>query len=145
MATVIGPQIVIVNASVADTFNFDMQGERTVYPKSEIIAWKPVTWLGNSLACVRGFAPEARLRVGQELRRVQAGSLPTDWKPMLAIGSGVNELRVRAGGAYRVLYVAKFAEAIYVLHAFEKKSRKTARLDVELARQRYRNLARERS
>jgi len=105
---------------------------------------KPVVWLGDSLAAVRGFAPEARRRTGQELRRVQVGRLPIDWKPMPAIGLGVNELRVRAGGAYRVIYVAKFAEAIYVLHAFEKKSRKTARLDVELARQRYRTLARER-
>jgi len=106
---------------------------------------KPVVWLGDSLAAVRGFAPEAKRRAGQELRRVQAGWLPIDGKPMQGIGPGVNELRVRAGGAYRVIYLAKFAEAIYVLHAFEKKSRKTARLDVELARQRYRNLVRERN
>ena len=106
---------------------------------------KPVVWLGDSLAEVRSFAPEPRRRTGQELRRVQAGRLPIDWKPMPGIGPGVNELRVRVGGAYRVIYVAKFAEAVYVLHAFEKKSRKTARLDVELARQRYRNLVRERN
>ncbi len=106
---------------------------------------KPVVWLGDSLAEVRSFVPEARRRTGQELRRVQAGRLPIDWKPMPGIGPGVNELRVRAGGAYRVIYLAKFAEAVYVLHAFEKKSRKTARLDVELARQRYRNLVRERN
>ena len=62
-----------------------------------------------------------------------------------AIGPGVNELRVRAGGAYRVLYVAKFEEAVYILHAFDKKSRKTAPLDLELARQRYKNLVRERN
>ena len=106
---------------------------------------KPVVWLGDSLAEVRSFVPQARWRTGQELRRVQAGQLPMDWKPMPGIGPGVNELRVRAGGAYRVLYLAKFAEAVYVLHAFEKKSRKTARLDIELARQRYRNLVRERN
>ena len=134
----------MVNAYLANAFTFVMQGERTIYPGSEINSWKPVTWLGNSLAAVRDFAPDARRRAGQELRRVQLGGLPTDWKPMPTIGSGVNELRVRAGGAYRVIYVAKFAEAIYVLHAFEKKSHKTARLDVELARQRYMNLARER-
>lgn len=86
---------------------------------------------------------EARQRAGLELRRVQAGRLPVDWKPMPDIGPGVSELRVRARGAYRVIYLAKFAEAVYVLHAFEKKSRKTARLDVELAKQRYRNLVRE--
>ena len=105
---------------------------------------KPVVWLGDSLARVRSFAPEARRRAGQELRRIQAGRLPIDWKSMPGIGLGVNELRVRAGGAYRVIYLAKFAEAVYVLHVFEKKSRKTARLDVELARQRYRALLRER-
>lgn len=106
---------------------------------------KPVIWLGSSLDKVRSFVPEARRRTGQELRRVQAGMLPIDWKPMAGIGIGVSELRVRAGGAYRVIYVAKFAEAVYVLHAFEKRSRKTARLDLELARQRYRNLVRERN
>jgi phage-related protein len=122
-----------------------MEGGRPVYPRSEIISLKPVVWLGNSLAEVRSFVPEARRRAGQALRRVQAGQLPIDWKPMPDIGPGVSELRVRAGGAYRVIYVAKFAEAVYVLHAFEKKSRKTARLDAELARQRYRNLVRERN
>jgi len=106
---------------------------------------KPVVWLGDSLAEVRSFVPGARRRTGQELRRVQAGGLPIAWKPMPGIGPGVKELRVQAGGAYRVIYLAKFAEAVYVLHAFEKKSRKTARLDVELARQRYRNLVRERN
>jgi len=122
-----------------------MGGGHPDYPRSEIIGMKPVVWLGDSLAEVRSFVPEARQRAGQELRRAQAGRLPIDWKPMPGIGLGVNELRVRAGGAYRVIYVAKFAEAVYVLHAFEKKSRKTSRLDVELARQRYRNLVRERN
>ena len=122
-----------------------MEGARPVYPKSEIMSMKPVVWLGDSLDEVRSFVPEARRRAGQELRRVQAGRLPIDWKPMPGIGLGVNELRVRVGGAYRMIYVAKFAEAVYVLHAFEKKSRKTSRLDVELARQRYRNLVRERN
>src|SRR5690606_3917906 len=123
----------------------DMEGKRPGYPRSEIMTLKPVVWLGDSLAAVRGFALEARQRAGQELRRVQAGRLPVDWKPMPDIGPGVSELRVRARGAYRVIYLAKFAEAVYVLHAFEKKSRKTARLDVELAKQRCRNLVRERS
>lgn len=122
-----------------------MEGERPAYPRSEIIRMKPVVWLGSSLDKVRSFVPEARRRTGQELRRIQAGVLPTNWKPMAGIGLGVNELRVRTGGAYRVIYVAKFAEAVYVLHAFEKKSGKTARLDLELARQRYSNLVRERN
>lgn len=65
---------------------------------------------------------------------------PTDWKPMSSVGPGVRELRIRMGGAFRVIYVAKFAEAVYVLHVFEKKSRRTALLDIELARRRFRNL-----
>lgn len=121
-----------------------MEGRRPTYTESEIMPRKPLVWLGDSLATVRGFAPEARRRVGQELGLVQAGLTPADWKTMWGIGSGVNEIRVRAGDAYRVIYVAKFAEAIYVLHAFRKKSRKTPRLDLELAKQRYRTLIRDR-
>jgi phage-related protein len=64
---------------------------------------------------------------------------------MPSVGLGVSELRVRAGGAFRVMYVAKFAEAVYVLHAFQKKSRKTARLDIEVARRRLRALIEERT
>jgi phage-related protein len=89
-----------------------MEAGRPDYPRSEIIGMKPVVWLGDSLARVRSFAPEARRRAGQELRRIQAGRLPIDWKSMPGIGLGVNELRVRAGGAYRVIYLAKFAEAV---------------------------------
>src|SRR3954469_25980372 len=122
-----------------------MEGGRPVYPRSEIMTRKPVVWLGDSLAAVRDFAPEARRRAGQELGLVQAGESPAAWKAMPSIGLGVSEIRVRAAGAYRVIYVAKFAEAVYVLHAFQKKSRRTARLNVELARQRFRNLVTERS
>lgn len=105
---------------------------------------KPVVWLGDSLPRIREFAPDARREAGHQLGLVQAGEEPSNWKPMPSIGLGVNEIRVRAGEAYRVIYAAKFAEAVYVLHAFEKKSRKTARLDIELARQRFRRLIRER-
>ena len=63
---------------------------------------------------------------------------------MIEVGSGVNEIRVQAGGQFRVLYVAKFAEAVYVLHAFEKKSRKTPKPDMDLARTRFRALVNER-
>lgn len=120
-----------------------MDDMRPVYPRFEIMTRKPVVWLGDSLSAVRDFAPEARRRAGQQLRRVQDGEPPVDWKPMPDVGPGVNELRIRMGGAYRVIYLAKFSQAVYVLHAFEKKSRKTPRLVVELARQRYRNLVRE--
>ena len=105
---------------------------------------KPVEWAGDSLDCVRGFDPRVRRAVGQQLGLVQAGKSPADWKPMPSIGPGVNEIRVHIGGAYRLVYVAKFAEAVYVLHAFQKKSSKTAKNDVDLARARFRRLIRDR-
>jgi phage-related protein len=105
---------------------------------------KPVVWLGDSLERVRDFAPDARHEVGLQLGLVQEGLQPSDWKPMPAVGLGVAEIRVRIGGAYRLIYVAKFSEAVYVLHAFEKKSRKTARTDIELARRRFRSMVEDR-
>lgn len=105
---------------------------------------KQIVWLGDSLERLRGFAAEARHEGGYQLERVQAGREPADWKPMPSIGLGVNELRIRVRGAYRVIYMAKFAEAVYVLHAFQKKSRKTARTDIELARKRFAALIKER-
>lgn len=86
----------------------------------------------------------AKREAGYQLERVQAGKEPADWKPMPSIGLGVNEIRVREGGAFRVIYLAKFQEAVYVLHAFQKKSRKTAKADIELARRRFMSLAQER-
>jgi phage-related protein len=74
---------------------------------------------------------------GFQLRRIQQGLEPFDWKPVVAIGSGVQEVRIHTAVEHRVLYVAKFAEAVYVLHAFEKRSRKTAKRDLDLARQRF--------
>ena len=105
---------------------------------------KPVAWLGDSYARVKAFDPPARHEIGLQLMLVQLGEEPTDWKPMGSIGTGVAEIRVLVGNAHRLIYVAKFAEAVYVLHAFQKKSRKTSRLDIELARLRFRRLIRER-
>lgn len=89
--------------------------------------------------------PEAQQALGYSLRRVQRGQEPVDWKPMQSVGPGVMELRVRVGGAYRLICVARFEEAIYVLHVFQKKSQKTSMLDLELARNRYRTLCRSRT
>ena len=75
--------------------------------------------------------------VGTELRQIQNGLMPSDFKPMTTVGAGVFEIRVRAGNQYRVIYVAKFSEAVYVLHAFIKKTQKTAAPDLELAHNRY--------
>jgi phage-related protein len=106
---------------------------------------KPLVWLGDSLARVREFPAEARREAGYQLERVQDDRQAADWRPMSSVGSGANEIRLRVGGAFRVIYVAKFAEAVYVLHAFQKKSRKTPRLVIELARERFRTLIRERA
>ena len=69
---------------------------------------------------------------------------PGAWKPLPSVGLGVNEIVVRAAGAFRLMYVARFSEAVYVLHAFQKKARKTAKPDLELARKRFRELIQER-
>jgi phage-related protein len=105
---------------------------------------KPLVWLGDSLDRVRAFPADPRRQAGYQLERVQAGLEPADWKSMPSIGLGVKELRVRAGGAFRVVYLARFPEAVYVLHAFQKKSNKTARIDVEAARRRFGALLAER-
>jgi phage-related protein len=104
---------------------------------------KRVTFHGDSLDRLRDFPEDARREAGHELYQVQKGRDPSDWKPMPTIGAGVREIRIRdATGAYRVIYIATFAEAIHVLHAFEKKTQKTARRDLALAAARLRQLKR---
>ena len=98
---------------------------------------KKLRFVGTSLADLSLFPTEARRAVGFDLWQVQNGLEPSNWKPMNGVGAGVREIRVRAGGAWRVLYVAKFAEAIYVLHAFGKKTPRTAQSDLDLAAKRY--------
>src|SRR5688572_9451725 len=97
---------------------------------------KPLSWTGSSRQDLRNFPKDLRQKAGQELRRVQLGEAPLDWKPMQGIGSGVREIRVHTRLEHRVIYIARFEEAIYVLHAFEKRSRKTPRSDIETARRR---------
>jgi len=106
---------------------------------------KPIVWTGDSRKRVRGFSNKARSRAGFELWEVQQGNDPSDWKPMPSVGAGVREIRVHADGEFRVIYVAQFDEAVYVLHAFGKQTRRTSRLDIDLARHRYRALISERN
>jgi phage-related protein len=106
---------------------------------------KPVVFLGDSRARLRRFPDGPRGDAGFQLRMVQRGLDPQDWKPMNSIGQGVREIRVRdSTGAFRVIYVANFAEAIYVLHAFQKKSQRTTRHDLAVAALRFRELKRSR-
>ena len=106
---------------------------------------KPLAWLGASLDDVRAFPEDARRAAGYQLGRVQQGLLPSDWKPMATVGPGVMEIRVHTRVQHRVFYVAKFDEAVYVLHAFEKRTRKTPTSEIELARKRLADLARRRA
>ena len=101
---------------------------------------KPLKFVGSSLDDLRNFPDEARRGAGFELRAVQNGLEPSDWKPMRTVGPGVKEIRIHVLGEWRVIYVAQRNDAVYVLHAFHKKSRKTIRQDIELARQRYRQI-----
>jgi phage-related protein len=109
------------------------------------VALKPLRWLGNAHAAIRTLPPNARRDAGYQLYRVQAGHDPSDWKPMAQVGSGVCEIRIHVDGEFRVLYLATRLDAVYVLHAFAKKSRRTRKLDVDLARARLKELLRERS
>jgi len=100
------------------------------------MAEKRLIWLGSSLDDLRTFPPDARRSVGYQLRRVQCGLMPSDWKPIGTIGPGVNEIRIHTNTEHRILYLARLPEAIYVLHAFEKRTRQTPRTEAEIARAR---------
>jgi phage-related protein len=100
---------------------------------------KALYWIGTSLEDLRAFPEAARREVGTDLRLVQRGAEPRDWKPMATVGAGVREIRVRTGdGAFRVFYVVESASAVYVLHAFQKKSQRTAPSDIAKGKARYR-------
>jgi phage-related protein len=104
---------------------------------------RPVRFLGDSLKCFREFPEDARQDVGYQLDKVQRGAQPDDFKPMPSIGRGVEEIRVwDDSGTYRVIYTARLAEAVYVLHAFQKKTQATSQRDVDVAKARYTELMR---
>ncbi len=107
---------------------------------------KPVRFIGSTLRDLRRFPEKARRTAGFELHRVQTGKQPRDFRAMPDVGRGVYEIRIREEDhAHRVFYVARFDDAIYVLHAFEKKTRRTPRADLETARRRYREIIEMRS
>jgi len=105
------------------------------------MAFKPITFHGDSVERLRDFPEDARREAGHQLYRVQEGLEPSDWRPMPTIGPGVREIRVRdASGAFRVIYLATRVDAVHVLHAFQKKSQKTPQRDLDLATARLRQL-----
>jgi len=101
---------------------------------------KALEFVGGSLDDLTDFPLEARRAAGFELWQVQRGLNPSDFKPMPAIGAGAFEIRVHVLGEWRVIYVAKFEAAVYVLHAFHKKTQKTRKEDIELAARRYKQI-----
>lgn len=104
---------------------------------------KALRFVGTARKDLAGFPESARRRVGHELFMVQVGREPDDYKPVPSVGQGAYEIRIRdEAGAFRVIYVARFEHVVYVLHAFQKKTRKTAKADIDLAAKRY-NLIRE--
>jgi len=104
---------------------------------------KPLRFLGDALRRLREFPAGVRQDAGFQLDKVQRGG--ADFKPMPSIGRGVEEIRVRdESGAYRVIYIARFEEAVFVLHAFQKKTQATAKRDIDLARERFDQLVRDR-
>lgn len=98
---------------------------------------KLITWLGDTHKTIKGYPDTVRQEIGYNLDKVQKGKDPFDWKPMNSVGLGVKEIRIHEENEYRVLYVAKFEEAIYVLHSFVKKTQQTSTKDILLGKQRY--------
>lgn len=105
---------------------------------------KQLIWVGSALDDLRRCPTDVRQVAGHQLHRLQSGLLPDDWKPMPTVGSGACAIRIRTDLAHRIIYVAKFEEGIYVLHVFQKRSRRTRPMDIELARLRFREMIRRR-
>ena len=104
---------------------------------------RSVRFLGDSLKCLRDFPEDARHDAGYQLDKLQRGAQPDDFKPMTVIGKGVEEIRITDdNGAYRVVYVARRADAVYVLHAFQKKRQATPKKDIDTAKRRFAQLPR---
>lgn len=102
---------------------------------------KRLEFLGDSLEQLRDFPETGRKEAGVQLHKVQQGIEPSDWKPMTSVGQGVREIRIRdEAGIFRVLYIAKIEDTVYVLHAFQKKTQQTAKRDLDLAATRLRQI-----
>jgi len=102
---------------------------------------KELYFAGSSLDELKAFPVDAKREAGFQLDRVQHDLEPLDWKPMKTVGAGVREIRIRcADGAYRVIYTVKVGDAVYVLHAFQKKTQRTPHRAIELAKRRLKEI-----
>lgn len=107
---------------------------------------KNIIFMGTSLFDIKNFPDNIKQDAGYQLHRVQTGQMPTDFKFMPSIGSSVIEIRLKDNhGIYRVIYTAKFDDGVYVLHAFNKKSQKTPKADIELAKTRLKQISQQRN
>ncbi len=106
---------------------------------------KKLFFVGSALDDLREFPSVSRREAGHQLMQVQNGLDPDDWKSMISVGKGVREIRIYHKGAFRIIHVAKFEEGVYVLHAFQKKTQKTTKKDLDLARSRFKEIQRSRS
>ncbi len=97
---------------------------------------KSLYFVGTSLKEIKDFPEKVRKRIGYQLYKIQQGKDPSDWKPMKGIGQGVQEIRIQVKEQYRVIYIASFPDKVYVLHAFKKKTEKTEKRDLDIARHR---------
>ena len=105
---------------------------------------KPVQFLGDSLQCLRDFPADAKQDAGYQLDKAQRGLQPDDFRPMPTIGKGVEEIWLRdESGIYRVIYTARRADAVFVLHAFQKKTQRTSQRDIEIAKARFKEMMRD--
>lgn len=106
------------------------------------MADKELEFLGSSLKDLKEFPDAAKQDAGYQLRKVQKGEEADDWKPFSTVGVGVKEIRIREDkNIFRIMYVAKFRDTVYVLHAFQKKTQKTSKKDIGIAKERYRELS----
>jgi phage-related protein len=97
---------------------------------------KPLKFVGSSLADIRGFPDAAKREAGYQLSQIQLGFEPSDWNPMGNIGPGVREIRIHRDGEFRVIYVTRLHDTVYVLHAFQKKTQKTSKKDIDTTKAR---------
>ena len=121
-------------------WRFVIARARQIYPllyNWEVSRVKPIAWMGDSRARLQEAPAYIRSDAGYQLDLVQRGEMPEDFKPMPDVGSGVMEIRVHGDNEYRVFYVARYEEAVYVLHCFVKKTQATRRADLDLGRKRY--------
>ena len=101
---------------------------------------KQLLWIGNSYRALTAFPKAVKQAAGFQLHLIQQGKDPDDWKPMPSIGPGVREARIHVGGEHRIIYLAKFEEGVYILHAFQKKTQKTAKKNFNIAKARFREV-----